>query len=299
MALLPPQHASSELITAQANRDFSGAGNWSGTVWSVSGGAYVHTAGANSATLVNANFTKSVQSSGHMYKLTFTVSNIGGATPLITPYIGAAAGTSVTANGTYTQYIIAAADNANLIFTPNATMTGDLDNVSVMDTNTTFVINNAGSVGVGTVSPNGIFEVTKPSTIASQRGCYDDNFCPAASTQGSTNHFGYQFEADVDGYITKIWTNFPGSNSTNNLTIHDDQAASIAFVDFKDSQSGWRSVDITPTYIYAGRTYTISMRYSGTRTYTTTSSFPHVNNHITIIQSVGGNASNDAMPTSP
>jgi len=144
--------AGSELITAVANRDFSAAGNWSGTGWTVSGGVYTHTAGANSATLNYTNFTTNSVIGGHIYKLTFTVSGIGGASPTLTPQFGNN-GTAVTANGTYTQYLVASSSGNSLVFSPNSTFTGSLDNISLVDASVALAItNNNGRVSIGTTS---------------------------------------------------------------------------------------------------------------------------------------------------
>lgn len=75
----------SELISAAVNRNFSGANNWTGTGWSTTGGAFVHTAGANAANLANTSL-EAVPMAGHNYLLTFSCTTT--ATGLLTPSFG-------------------------------------------------------------------------------------------------------------------------------------------------------------------------------------------------------------------
>jgi hypothetical protein len=128
--LLNIKQNQAELITAQVNRDFSGAGNWTGANWAVSGGKFVHTAGNTAAaTLAYTAFTASSILSGYPYELTFTVSGLTAGT--VTPALGTYAYSAITTNGTYTIYINASADNVNLTFTPTSPFDGALDNISM------------------------------------------------------------------------------------------------------------------------------------------------------------------------
>jgi hypothetical protein len=124
----------SELIAATADRDFSSdTGKWTGTGWTVTGGVASSTAGASALTLDNTALS-SAPSSGNVYQVTFTVvTSIAGT---LTPSIG---GGIVNARpigqstGTLTAQVqvITATGSGALTFTPNATWTGTIDNVSV------------------------------------------------------------------------------------------------------------------------------------------------------------------------
>lgn len=141
-----------ELITSTSDRDFSSAGNWTGTNWAISSGTFKHTAGSTAnATLANANLTASSIISGRYYQVSYTIT--GRTAGTIQPKIGTGLGTAQSVDGTYTDYIAAAANNADLIFTPTSAFDGAIDNVSVQRISTNFVVGNNGKVGVGTTTP--------------------------------------------------------------------------------------------------------------------------------------------------
>jgi hypothetical protein len=128
--LLNIKQNQAELITAQVNRDFSGAGNWTGANWAVSGGTLLHTTGATTAaTLAYENFTASSILLGYPYELTFTVSGLTDGT--VMPKLGTYSYSAIAANGTYTIYVNASAANVALTFTPTTTFDGALDNISM------------------------------------------------------------------------------------------------------------------------------------------------------------------------
>jgi hypothetical protein len=142
-----------ELITNAVNRDFSGAGNWTGTNWSISTGAFLHSAGIGntaSAVLANANLTSGSIISSRKYTVSFTVS--GWTAGSVTPKIGTVAGSAVSSNTTSNQTITAAADDTDLAFTPTENFDGSIDDISVKRIDSAFVIANNGSVGIGTTS---------------------------------------------------------------------------------------------------------------------------------------------------
>jgi hypothetical protein len=141
-----------ELITVTANRDFSGAGNWSGTNWAVSGGTFLHTTGSTTnATLANANLTASSIISGQTYLITFTVTGMSAGT--LIAKIGTAVAPTVSVDGTYHFPVAAAANNADLIFTPTSTFNGAIDNVSLQLMQRDVVILQSGNVGINTTAP--------------------------------------------------------------------------------------------------------------------------------------------------
>lgn len=147
-----------ELITGTTDRDFSGSGNWTGTNWAVNSGTLKHTTGSTSnAVLANANLTASSIIAGRYYQVTYTIT--GRTAGTVQPKIGTGLGTAQSVDGTYTDYIAAAADNADLTFTPTSAFDGAIDNVSVQRIATNFAIGNNGKVGIGTLTPTLALEV--------------------------------------------------------------------------------------------------------------------------------------------
>lgn len=117
---------SGEMVT---NGGFgAGATGWTlGAGWIISGGAAVKTAGT--ASYLYQLLALSV---GSTYAITFTVS--GMTTGTITPLIsgtGQSTGIGVSANGTYTQYIIAPTGASWVGFHGTATFDGSVDNISI------------------------------------------------------------------------------------------------------------------------------------------------------------------------
>ncbi|MFZ2252681.1 MAG: beta-propeller fold lactonase family protein [Minisyncoccia bacterium] len=126
----------SELITAVADRDFSGANNWSGTNWSVGSGVVTHVAGNNTYSLGNG-FLSSAPVAGNYYQVTFSINTTATGNPALSISFGGATATplyGLKADGTQSsQIVVLQAINAGaLTITPNnATWTGTIDNVSV------------------------------------------------------------------------------------------------------------------------------------------------------------------------
>lgn len=120
-----------ECIVAAADRDFSAAGAWTGTGWSIVSNALAHTAGANAATLPNTSLNIT-PTSGTIYLITMKVItttlgtlslSFGGAS------MGILAGQWV---GTvYINKYIAATGSGALTVTPDATWVGSIDDVSI------------------------------------------------------------------------------------------------------------------------------------------------------------------------
>jgi hypothetical protein len=120
-----------ELIAATPNRDFSAAGSWAGTNWSVAAGAYSHLAGANAAVLANAALTVP-PAAGVTYQLAFTAATATAGT-LTVSFGGVSAPLIVVAGGTSNSYSIrlTATSAAPLSVLPNGTWVGAIDNFSV------------------------------------------------------------------------------------------------------------------------------------------------------------------------
>lgn len=120
----------SELITSANDRNFGGAGNWTGTNWSIVSAAFKHATGNTAdATLTNANLTSGAIDSGGVYRLVFTVT--GRTAGTLTPKLGTATGTAVSTNATFTQDITANAETPNLLFTPSSDFDGSIDDISL------------------------------------------------------------------------------------------------------------------------------------------------------------------------
>ena len=117
MALLPDATANEHV----SNGNFTSATNWTtGTGWSIAAG--VATATNPTGTLSQAiTFIQGVR-----YTLTFTISAYVDGT--ITPSINGTAGTVRSANGTYTETIIAGS-SGGLVFTPATAPSLNIDNV--------------------------------------------------------------------------------------------------------------------------------------------------------------------------
>jgi len=120
-----------ENIINAVDRDFSGAGNWVGTNWSVSGGALVHTVGANSATLANS-FMTTAPAAGIKFRVVATVE-----TTVIGSFQISIGGTGATAIGNvvgsklfYTVDIVCTNTGA-LTLIPDATWVGQVHDISV------------------------------------------------------------------------------------------------------------------------------------------------------------------------
>jgi hypothetical protein len=123
---------SSEMISAAADRTFSSnTGNWTGTNWVIGSNVDTHTAGANPLTLSNVSLS-SAPVSGNLYQITFTINTTvaGNITPNIGGTNGVVVGSALGVD-TEVQVIIAIGSGA-LTFTPDATWTGTITNVSVM-----------------------------------------------------------------------------------------------------------------------------------------------------------------------
>lgn len=122
--------AGTELITDLKNRDFSSASDWTGSNWSESSNTLLHSAGSTAAaTLTNAHLTPGGIVSGVDYLISYDI--VGRTAGDVTPAIGAVSGGAQHTVGTHTQTITAAANNADISFTPSSDFDGAIDNISV------------------------------------------------------------------------------------------------------------------------------------------------------------------------
>jgi len=235
--LLNVKQNQTELITNAVNRDFSGAGNWTGTNWAVSGGTLLHTAGSTTAaTLVYTNFTASSILAAYPYELTFTVS--GMTTGTLTPRLGTYTADAVAANGTYTIVINASAADVALSFTPTSAFDGALDNVSMK------YVENAAYVKGGILYHTGIQSVggnargvgamdlqvfrTAQNQVASGGYSTASGFCCTASgsfstanLHGSRAHAAGRFAANGDAQLFEVVLR-DTTQSSQSDTLHLD-----------------------------------------------------------------------------
>ncbi len=145
-----------ELIINDVDRNFSGAGNWTGTNWSIVDGTYTHNPiAADSATLANANLVPGGIIADRVYKITFTAVRTAGN---LYAGLGTAFSFQVTASGTYTKFVTALVDNADLVFACSATFNGSIDNVSVVMVQKSFNIDERGRIGINRI-PTDDFQI--------------------------------------------------------------------------------------------------------------------------------------------
>lgn len=132
------------------NGTFTGsATGWTlGTGWAYSSNTVVKNAdGTGTLSQPAVTYSYNIPAIGVTYALTFTISaySVGS----VTPSVGGATGTSVSANGTYTQYFTATSITAPT-FTPTNTSRFTIDTVSLKQVLGNLVLG-------GTISTNGIF----------------------------------------------------------------------------------------------------------------------------------------------
>jgi hypothetical protein len=111
--------SNSELVV---NGDFATDTVWTkNTGWTISGGKAHHASGSGTGTI-----NQTVATIGQCYDVTYTISNMTAGTLTIS---GPATGIARTANGTYTDRVIATA--TGIAFTPSLYFNGSIDDVSV------------------------------------------------------------------------------------------------------------------------------------------------------------------------
>jgi type II secretory pathway pseudopilin PulG len=120
----------SELIAATENRDFSLAGNWTGTNWTLTAGAFDHVAGANPATLPNSALSSAPVATSTYNVKTTVATNTSGS--LAISFGGTSSGSIPLSVGNTTLNIQLKAVSAGVLtVTPDTTWAGTIDNVSV------------------------------------------------------------------------------------------------------------------------------------------------------------------------
>ena len=153
----------SELVS---NTDFSSASGWNlDTNASISGGKLVLT-GSSGISYVTLDLTD-----GAAYEVKFTLENLTSGT--VKPYLNGTNGTVRSANGTYTEIVLAGSSNTIVGINPSGTM--EIDNFSVKK------IQNAGTISGATVIPdegaelvvNGTFSKNKDNWTAENSASLD------------------------------------------------------------------------------------------------------------------------------
>lgn len=138
----------SELLTVVADRDFSSnSGNWTGTNWTIAGGAASHSTPAS-----NLFIHTYTPTSGRTYQITATVARTS-SSGSINPILGNGTGVAYSTGGTTTAtWVVVTSSTTSLRFSPDATWTGSIDNVSVKEitpSDTLLALNNSnGTVGL-------------------------------------------------------------------------------------------------------------------------------------------------------
>jgi hypothetical protein len=124
-----PVYIGSELVT---NGTFDTDSDWTkGTGWSISGGV----ASSDGTQTANSNlFQIPPITIGKLYSATYTISNYSAGGLYV--YVGSSSkGAFRSANGTYTDYILASGANAGVYIQANANFVGSIDNISVREIN--------------------------------------------------------------------------------------------------------------------------------------------------------------------
>lgn len=117
------------------NGTFDSDANWTkGTGWTISGGVATKAAGTASSLL-----QENIVVSGKSYYVQFTISSyVSGSMYVILD--GSGSGTSRSANGTYTENITASGGNGRFSLYASSGFVGDIDNVSIFETDGTDVV---------------------------------------------------------------------------------------------------------------------------------------------------------------
>lgn len=97
---------------------------------------------------------------GEVYYVSFEIKNA--TTGTVTVAVGGASGTAISANG-ISQATLTATTTGNLTFTPTSGFDGSIDNVSVKKLNSTGNMYVMGNVGIGTISPAALLELSAVS----------------------------------------------------------------------------------------------------------------------------------------
>lgn len=110
------------------NGTFAADSDWTkGTGWTITSGQARKASGANTAALQPS--AALVPVSGYLYRLQFDIASY--ASGSLVASFGGASGATVSADGTYIQYLLASDGSSNLVFTPATSTALRVDNVSL------------------------------------------------------------------------------------------------------------------------------------------------------------------------
>lgn len=205
------------------NSDFSNnEKDWlAGTGWTLTGGTA--NAVAASAPLSQRSHTMP----GYNYSTTYTVSGLTGGT--ITLNVAGTAGTTRSANGTYTEVIAAGTNRANMgISFTTSSFTGSIDNVSVTPSVA------SGGSGVPAFVAGGTFPTMSPTPPQAKNLIFADNLVRA----GSNLRYGVDVQdSGVDYlYVTGIYT---GANMQSAVNYSIGQPTHMVEDTLGSGANGW------------------------------------------------------------
>ena len=162
----------SEKIT---NGDFETDTDWTkDTGWSISGGSLNASATTTQAYQLNTGIV-----TNKTYKVTYTISNyVSGSVRIELGGFNVSVGAPRSANGTYTEYIVALG-NDSILFDGITSFTGSIDNVSVkqVDPNDNWTLQNGSIIneGVVTVVANGFLSSSGSNWSLYQTDVFETN----------------------------------------------------------------------------------------------------------------------------
>jgi predicted RecA/RadA family phage recombinase len=141
------------------NGTFAADASWTkGGTWTIAAGGATRTAGAAGPELSQAWAS---MISGVAYVLTFTMTRTAGT---LTVSLGGGTGVAHAAAGTFTDVLVAAATNTNIVFSADATFAGTVDNVTLRPHLVDSAV--AGTVGTVNITPGGTYSVPKVAGTA-------------------------------------------------------------------------------------------------------------------------------------
>jgi hypothetical protein len=199
-----------------------GTGWTAGTNWSFAGGKAVKAAGAGSGTLAEDGLTPTV---GHTYRIIYTISSLtaGG----LTPSFGGETLTAVTANGTYTEDILADG-TGKLTFTPASDASAfSLDDVYIIDLDvyTTYITQAWKDVWENLVQDEAV-------TLATGANTLDNAVLAMMYVDQTTATAAALTMLDEDDTVASGEVEVAFNVTADQLTVHSDQDAKAAKVTY-------------------------------------------------------------------
>ena len=237
----------SELIV---NGDFSTDTNWSKEAgWTISEGSLNASATTNQAYQLNTGIV-----TNKTYKVTYTISNyVSGSVRIELGSFNVSVGSERSANGTYTEYIVALGNDAVLFDGVNS-FTGSIDNVSVkeVDPNDNWTLGTGWSIGDNkavcdgsdgvNMFQNGVIENLKKYKISFSILNYVSGFLNGRIGSANSNDFTVSSDGNYSFNIISDGTNLIFRSSSFNGSITNISVKEIKTntprIDFSDSTKG-------------------------------------------------------------